>query len=397
MQIGEIIRHYRKSQNMTQEEMANRLGVTAPAVNKWENGASMPDIMLLAPIARLLGITLDTLLSFRDALTPEEINGIIREMDAMFQTKSYDEVFEWARKKLQEYPSCEQLIWQIAVVLDARRMTGNILGEGKEETDEDFFLPFTYSPKPPAAGATALDQPSTAGQIEPDRSGSGKAEPDRSDPDKYDRYICSLYERVLKSHDEALRTSGADSLFGFYMRKEDYDKAGEYLRYFSSQNPERKRKQAELHSAAGRTREAFKAWEELLFAMYGMINACLNGMYMAALKANDMDKAHLLVEKEIEMAQSFEMGKYYEAAPKLELAAIEKDTETVITTMKEMLTGMEQISSFCRSRLYEHMDFRPLDPAYISNVKKGLLKCFGNEETFGFLKGDKRWQELVRR
>jgi transcriptional regulator with XRE-family HTH domain len=41
MQIGETIRKYRKAKNMTQEEMANRLGVTAPAVNKWENGVSL--------------------------------------------------------------------------------------------------------------------------------------------------------------------------------------------------------------------------------------------------------------------------------------------------------------------------------------------------------------------
>ena len=63
MQIGETIRKYRKEKNMTQEEMANRLGVTAPAVNKWENGNSYPDIMMLVPIARLLDISLDTLLS----------------------------------------------------------------------------------------------------------------------------------------------------------------------------------------------------------------------------------------------------------------------------------------------------------------------------------------------
>ena len=56
MQIGETIRKYRKEKSMTQEEMAKRLGVTPPAVNKWENGNSFPDIMLLAPIARLLGI-----------------------------------------------------------------------------------------------------------------------------------------------------------------------------------------------------------------------------------------------------------------------------------------------------------------------------------------------------
>ena len=47
MSIGKVIRKYRKAQNMTQEEMAGRLGVTAPAVNKWENENSYPDIMLL--------------------------------------------------------------------------------------------------------------------------------------------------------------------------------------------------------------------------------------------------------------------------------------------------------------------------------------------------------------
>ena len=61
MQIGEVIRTYRKKQNLTQEEMANRLGVSAPAVNKWENGSSLPDISMLAPVARLLEITPDIL------------------------------------------------------------------------------------------------------------------------------------------------------------------------------------------------------------------------------------------------------------------------------------------------------------------------------------------------
>lgn len=37
MQMGQVIRKYRKAQNLTQEEMASRLGVTTPAVNKWEN------------------------------------------------------------------------------------------------------------------------------------------------------------------------------------------------------------------------------------------------------------------------------------------------------------------------------------------------------------------------
>ncbi len=83
MEIGEVIRTYRKKKGITQEEMAVRLGVSTPAVNKWENGNSMPDILLLAPIARLLGITVDELLSFREELTQEEINGFICDVDEM--------------------------------------------------------------------------------------------------------------------------------------------------------------------------------------------------------------------------------------------------------------------------------------------------------------------------
>ena len=40
MKINEIIRKYRKEQDLTQEQIANYLGVTAPAVNKWEKGVS---------------------------------------------------------------------------------------------------------------------------------------------------------------------------------------------------------------------------------------------------------------------------------------------------------------------------------------------------------------------
>lgn len=41
MKIGEQIREYRKNAGLTQEQVANYLGVTAPAVNKWERGGSL--------------------------------------------------------------------------------------------------------------------------------------------------------------------------------------------------------------------------------------------------------------------------------------------------------------------------------------------------------------------
>ena len=83
MKTGEVIRRYRKQKNLTQEEMAARLGVTAPAVNKWENGKSLPDITLLAPIARLLGVSLEELLSFREDLTEEEQAAMLKGMQKL--------------------------------------------------------------------------------------------------------------------------------------------------------------------------------------------------------------------------------------------------------------------------------------------------------------------------
>lgn len=52
----------RKSKNLTQEEVAERFGVSAQAVSKWENDISMPDISLLPDIADYFEITLDELL-----------------------------------------------------------------------------------------------------------------------------------------------------------------------------------------------------------------------------------------------------------------------------------------------------------------------------------------------
>ena len=47
MRIGEQIKNYRKTVGLTQEQVANYLGVSTPAVNKWEKGNTYPDISLL--------------------------------------------------------------------------------------------------------------------------------------------------------------------------------------------------------------------------------------------------------------------------------------------------------------------------------------------------------------
>lgn len=61
--IGKRIAARRKEKGYTQEEIAERLGITAQAVSKWENDTSCPDISLLPALAEMLGTTVDALLS----------------------------------------------------------------------------------------------------------------------------------------------------------------------------------------------------------------------------------------------------------------------------------------------------------------------------------------------
>lgn len=62
MNLGKTILELRKQKNVTQEELAAELGVTAAAVSKWENGYTLPDILMLCALADYFAVTTDELL-----------------------------------------------------------------------------------------------------------------------------------------------------------------------------------------------------------------------------------------------------------------------------------------------------------------------------------------------
>ncbi len=60
--IGENIRSFRKKNDLTQEALADRLGVTYQSISRWENGTTYPDLELIPAIAEVLSVTVDELL-----------------------------------------------------------------------------------------------------------------------------------------------------------------------------------------------------------------------------------------------------------------------------------------------------------------------------------------------
>lgn len=61
--IGKFILKLRREKNMTQQELADRIGVTDRAISKWENGRGLPDLSLMMPLCKELGITINELIS----------------------------------------------------------------------------------------------------------------------------------------------------------------------------------------------------------------------------------------------------------------------------------------------------------------------------------------------
>ena len=244
MDIGGVIKKYRKEAGFTQEEMANRLGVTTPAVNKWENGNSKPDIELLAPIARLLNISLDTLFSFREKLSDVEIEEIIRNMDRMFSEEGFEKTYEWVLGIIKEYPNCNMLIWQVAVMLDARRITDKC-----------------------------------------------------KNPEKYDEQINTWYELALHDENEEVQHHAVESLFGFYLRKKEYIQAEKYLSYFSDRDPMKKIYQGRLYQEQGKIEEAYGMYEDVIFSGYSTYNFVLSMMVKLAIEQDDIGYARFLSEK----------------------------------------------------------------------------------------------------
>ena len=77
MEIGNQIKHLRLRRGITQEAMAQQLGITPQAVSKWERGAATPDIGILPAISAFFGVTIDELFALSDDTRMDRIQNMI--------------------------------------------------------------------------------------------------------------------------------------------------------------------------------------------------------------------------------------------------------------------------------------------------------------------------------
>lgn len=126
MAINTVIQERRKALGLTQEQVAEYLGVTTTAVNKWEKGSTCPDIALLPPLARLLKIDLNTMFGFYEDITHQELILLCKEIHEKVISDGFDTGFSIAQEKIREYPNSNTLLHNLALQLQGLLATAGL-------------------------------------------------------------------------------------------------------------------------------------------------------------------------------------------------------------------------------------------------------------------------------
>lgn len=110
LSLPENISRQRRAHSMTQEQLAEALGVSFAAVSKWERGAATPELRLIAEMADLFGVSLDALVGF-EVLNSGAAALEKRILDLQRQ-KKYDEAVSEAEKALLRYPNDFRIVYR---------------------------------------------------------------------------------------------------------------------------------------------------------------------------------------------------------------------------------------------------------------------------------------------
>ena len=110
--FSNIFKELRKLQELTQEQVAEMLGVTSQAISKWECGTSYPDIEMLPIIANIFKVSTDYLLGVDISKQEKDIFEIIEKAKAFCYNSKYNDAVILLRNALIQYPSsCEIMYW----------------------------------------------------------------------------------------------------------------------------------------------------------------------------------------------------------------------------------------------------------------------------------------------
>ena len=110
MTIGATIKQLRQEQDITQEQLADALGITSRAVSQWETDRTAPDISQLPALANFFDVTTDHLLGVDIARKEEEIGKILKRVNDFQEQGDHEASAKYLREQLKTYPNEPDLL-----------------------------------------------------------------------------------------------------------------------------------------------------------------------------------------------------------------------------------------------------------------------------------------------
>ena len=115
--IGENLKRQRKKKDLTQEQLADILGVSFQSVSKWERGEGYPDMELLPVIAEYFGITVDELMGMKEICSKTQADKILEAVSENSVNGRIEDNLEILENAIRRFPNNYQLLEQYAVNL----------------------------------------------------------------------------------------------------------------------------------------------------------------------------------------------------------------------------------------------------------------------------------------
>ena len=117
MNIGNKIKELRKARGITQEQLAESIGISFQAVSKWETGIGLPDITLAPALASFFGVSMDELFDFhREEIRREALD--IGRKSVPYREKDMQKGIQILEEGLKKYPANDILLCNMLYLVD---------------------------------------------------------------------------------------------------------------------------------------------------------------------------------------------------------------------------------------------------------------------------------------
>lgn len=346
LRMGETIAGLRKARGMTQEQLAAALGVSGPAVSKWETDSSCPDITLLCPLARALGTDVDTLLSFEEELTEEKLEACMTELVETTGEGRAEQAEETLNRLLRDYPTNIPLKFSATAILSLFEMLC-------------------------------------------DESGTE----DRERWKKRKRELCRA---VYDSGNPAFRLPAVSLLASLELADDELEKAEALLRENPANTEELTSLWVQLYLKKGDREKALATVQRQLYSLVGKVQTCLMSMLEAgfALGAEQTEEICDALRK---MSRTFRVGGGLESGLFAEVYLRQGHREKAMEYLEELTDSLTKPAEAPNPLLFAPAVALQEKMTAGRHLRRTILQALEKDEVLQPLRGEMRFELLVHR